>query len=147
MAKDEFRNKNNLLAWGAIGISILAFIMAFVALNQKTLNSPANTSDLQTRIRELQQQFEISRVRQRLEDLRQEVAGGNADLVKAQREIENSINELKIRLQNTGKEAQQSWQQLGNQLNQIQIGLREGSVNVLDALDRIIDALKANIKT
>lgn len=137
----------NALSWLAIVISILALILALVGLNQPAREKLAETSsDLELQIESLQQQVEINQSRQRLEDIRQRLASGNADLTEAQKDIAKIRSDLKGRFQNAEEVSKQFWQQLDERLNQVEINLREGGVNVLETIDKALDVLKTKIK-
>lgn len=137
----------NTLSWLAIVISILALILALVSLNKPAREKLAETSsDLQLQVKSLQQQVEINQSRQRLEDIRQRLASGNADLTEAQKDIAQIRSDLKDRFQDAGEVSKQFWQQLDEKLNQVEINLREGGVNVLETIDKALDALKTKIK-
>ncbi|MBI2019033.1 hypothetical protein HYS96_05050 [Candidatus Daviesbacteria bacterium] len=151
MARD-LETRTNTLSWVAIGTSILALIISLVALNQPARVRLAETTaqnlqtELQTQIRSLQQRVEINQARQQLEDIRQRVATGGTDLTQAQKDITDIRNDLKNKFQDATDATKQSWQQLDDQLNQVEINLREGGVNALDAIDKAINTLKTNIK-
>ncbi|MBI2086069.1 hypothetical protein HYT74_01885 [Candidatus Daviesbacteria bacterium] len=149
MAKEFVTKTGNTLAWVAIGISILALIISLMALNQPARVRPASetaSQDLQTQIKSLQQQFDINQARQKLEDVRQRVATGGADMTQIQKDIAQIRNDLRERFQNAAEITKQSWQQLDDELNQVEISLKEGGANILDAIDKAINTLKTKIR-
>ncbi len=138
---------NNTLSWVAIGISSLALVVSLVASNQPKLNPAEITRDLQTQIKSLQQQAEISNASQRLEDLKQKAAAGGTDFVtQAQVEVAQIREDLRKNFETAGENTKKSWQDLDNQLAILQENLKTGGVNVIDAIDKILQNLKNNLQ-
>lgn len=130
----------------AIGIAIIALIFSLVALNQSVQVKPLDLN-LQSQVRSLQQQAEINKARNRLEDLRQQAVTGGEDFVsRAQTEVVQIREDLRKNYETASENTKKSWQELDKQLEVLQDNLREGGVNVLDAIDRVLENLKSNLK-
>lgn len=141
--------KTNILSWAAIGISVLSLIVALIALNPPIGIRPADTvENVQTQVRSLQQEIELNRARQRLEDIRQRITtGGSEANEQAQQEIAEIRGDLRKNFENAKDSTKQSWQTLDQQLEEVETNLKQGGINILDAVDKAINTLKQTANT
>jgi phenylalanyl-tRNA synthetase alpha subunit len=146
--------RNNSLSVAALILASIALVLSALAFFDKPTNTINTTSDipeesstvLQNRITALEQQSEINKAQRRLADLSETVATNSAE---AQEQVQQEITQLRANLreqfQNADTKTQRSWQTIDVDLEQIEQGLREGSVDALSSLERAITALRLEI--
>ncbi len=130
----------------AIGIAVIALIFSLVALNQSVSIKPLE-SNLQSQVRSLQQQAQLRIANEKLEDLRQKAAVGGADFAaSAQTEVTQIREDLRKNFETASDNTKKSWAELDMQLVALQDNLKMGGVNVIDAIDKVLQNLKKNIQ-
>ncbi len=139
--------KANNLSWAAIAIAIFALMLSFFALNQSSNLKLINSKNLQSQVRSLQQQAQLRTASEKLEDLKQRATvGGAAFVSQAQVDVTQIREDLRKNFETASENTKKSWQELDKQLVALQDNLRSGGVNVIDAIDKVLQNLKKNIQ-
>lgn len=149
-----YPTRNNSLSVAAVILSGIALVLSALALYTKPANPIEPTTDipeessaaLQDRINALEQQAQINDAKQQLSELKDSIATNSAEAqVQAQQEITQLRASLREQFQGADAKTQLSWQTIDVGLEQIEQGLREGSVDALSSLERAITALRLEI--
>lgn len=133
---------SNILAWVAILLSTVAFIVSLVGYTQ-TQGGPAEVvKDLQLQVETIKQKEAVNSAVKALEDLQKGVKSGAIKLSEAEDRLIEIRSDLSLAFQNAGAEAQQAWKKVDDELALIGKNIKGGTVTVLDQLEKAVRNLK-----
>lgn len=137
------------MSWIAIGLSLLALIVSFLAITQVSSDAREELSRGENvQVMTVADQVELDQARQRLTEVRNNVAENGQDAYQeAQAELADIRADLRTRYQNADEQTQQTWQNdIEPRLEEAEQALRENSLDALSALDRAIESLESEIR-
>lgn len=144
---DAQANASGNVAWLALLVAVVALGFAVVAFNR-------SGRDVATVIREQTQdtaediQLGAARIQAetRLASLRARIAAGESR-EEVGEEAQDVRADLEAAYANASVEAQQQWQEIEPRFEQLEAQLRDESADALAAFDRLLDRLRADIRT
>lgn len=137
------------ISWIALIVAIIALLIALVAWNTaNVIDDPNIGESVDRQVQNLEQEDVVTESQQRMQILRTQTS---TESVEASEAVQTEIADIRINLRDEFAEAnqntQQAWQEVDAELENIEQGLRNGTINALEAIDRAITALQRDLRS
>lgn len=141
------KKTTTILNWIAVVLAAVAFIISVGAYNRAAMDGSITlTRGIEMQVRALQQEVQVRRIQDRLEDLRAQIEANTIERKEIEAELTQIRSDLRDAYVSASAQARESWEAVDAQFAQIEENLRTGAVDFLDALDGMIRNLKRDIQ-